>query len=61
MSQAQRMARLLKRPIPWGNVEPEAECAPTYTLDRQIDQARADMGETKWQRLQREWENSGAS
>lgn len=29
---------------------------PTFTLDRQIAQARREMGETKWHELNREWE-----
>jgi hypothetical protein len=36
--------------------EPRRECEPTYSLDRQIAQARADMGEARWQQLQAEWE-----
>ena len=29
---------------------------PTYTLDRQIAEARREMGEEKWQRLNAEWD-----
>ena len=32
------------------------EHEPTHTLDRQIDEARRDMGEAKWQELMKEWE-----
>lgn len=35
--------------------EPRRECEPTYTLDREVAQARADMGDAKWARLQAEW------
>ena len=28
---------------------------PSFTLDRQIAEARERMGEAEWQRLQREW------
>lgn len=31
------------------------ECEPTHTLDRQVAQARREMGEARWQQLQREW------
>ncbi len=31
------------------------ECEPTYTLERQVAQARREMGEAKWQRLMAEW------
>lgn len=29
---------------------------PTYTLDRQIAEARAEMGEERWAELNKEWE-----
>lgn len=29
---------------------------PTYTLDRQIERAKAEMGAAKWARLNAEWE-----
>lgn len=29
---------------------------PTYTLDRQIAEARARMGEERWKQLNEEWE-----
>jgi len=31
------------------------ECDPTYRLDEYIAEARREMGEAKWQQLQREW------
>lgn len=31
------------------------ECDPTYTLDRQIADARKAMGEERWSALQAEW------
>lgn len=34
--------------------EPPA-CDPSFTLNRQIAQARQDMGPVKWAALQREW------
>lgn len=37
--------------IPWGNTN-----APTFTLNRQIAQARKEMGETRWAELNREFE-----
>ncbi len=37
--------------IPWSNAN-----APTYTLDRQIAQARREMGEARWKQLMAEWD-----
>ncbi len=34
----------------------EAEHTPTFTLDRQIAEARERMGEERWQELQKEWD-----
>ena len=34
---------------------PERECDPTYTLDDHITQARKEMGEKRWDELNREW------
>jgi len=31
------------------------ECDPTYRLDEYIAEGRREMGEAKWQQLQREW------
>ena len=31
------------------------EWSPTYTLDRQIAQARSRMGEARWAELSKEW------
>lgn len=31
------------------------ECAPTFTLDRELARARADMGEARWVDLNAEW------
>lgn len=35
--------------------QPVRECEATYTLDRQIAAARAEMGEAEWRRLNAEW------
>ncbi len=32
-----------------------SEQVPAFTLERHIAQARAEMGEAKWQRLNAEW------
>ena len=32
------------------------EHTPTYTLERQIAEARERMGEERWQEMQKEWE-----
>ncbi|SLK03975.1 hypothetical protein [Novosphingobium mathurense] len=37
--------------IPWGNHN-----VPTFTLDKQIDRARREMGEERWQQLNKEWQ-----
>lgn len=52
---ADAVARLPKFPP----IDPERDRRghnPTFTLDRQIAEARAEMGEEKWQRLNQEWE-----
>lgn len=36
--------------------EPVKEWTPTYTLERQIAEARERMGEERWQEMQKEWE-----
>lgn len=36
----------------------EQEAAPTFTLDRQIEQARREMGPDRWAKLQAEWSKS---
>lgn len=33
-------------------------CMPTFTLDRQIAQARREMGEARWAQLDAEWNAS---
>lgn len=33
-----------------------AEHEPTYTLERQIAQARREMGEERWNELEKEWQ-----
>jgi len=35
--------------------EQHREFEPTNTLNRHISQARKEMGEAEWQRLNREW------
>jgi len=37
---------------------PVAEWDATATLDRQIAQARREMGEAKWAELNKEWVNA---
>ena len=32
------------------------EHEPTHTLERQIAEARREMGEARWQELMKEWE-----
>lgn len=44
-------ARLVAQPA-----EFVPECTPTYTLDREIERAKAEMGPEKWARLNAEWE-----
>ncbi len=64
MSQVRRMERLLKGSIAeqhnraWqqGCNDPRRECEPTFNLDEQIAQARADMGPGRWAELNLEWE-----
>lgn len=42
----------------WQSFDPTAgTVAGSYTLDRQIEQARAEMGPEKWARLNKEWRN----
>lgn len=36
--------------------ETETHRCPTYTLDRQIAEARRNMGEERWAELNKEWE-----
>lgn len=33
----------------------DRESEPTFTLDQQIAQARAEMGEARWAELGKEW------
>lgn len=37
-----------------------ADLAPIPSLDRQIEQARREMGEDRWQQLQAEWSKPNA-
>ena len=43
--------------VEWGLIaaEPRRECDPTHSLDRQIAQARQEMGEARWAELNAEW------
>ena len=43
-----------------GSNEPRREAEPTYSLDRQIAEARAFMGEARWAELNAEWEGGNA-
>lgn len=36
----------------------EQEATPTFTLDRQIEQARREMGEARWRKLNSDWSKS---
>jgi hypothetical protein len=38
----------------WKRCVPSLD-APTFTLDRQIVEARSDMGQGRWHQLQKEW------
>lgn len=52
---ADAVARLPKFPP----IDPERDRRghnPTFTLDRQIAEARASMGEARWAELNKEWE-----
>lgn len=53
MNRRAHMARLMRSPDAY---EPVPECTPTYTLDRQIAEARAEMGEDEWARRNAEWD-----
>lgn len=39
--------------IPWGPSN-----APNFSLDKQVAQARREMGEDRWAQLNREWEEA---
>lgn len=52
---ADALAKLSKFPP----IDPERDRRghnPTFTLDRQIAEARAEMGEARWAELNKEWE-----
>lgn len=34
---------------------PITAAEPTFTLEQQVAQARREMGEARWQELQRQW------
>lgn len=36
------------------------ECEPSFTLDRQIAEARTEMGADRWQQLNSEWSKTNA-
>ena len=61
MAQKARMEALSLRELhdrTWNRQnQPAPESAPTFTLDRQIAQARRDMGEARWAELQKEWKS----
>jgi hypothetical protein len=44
----------------WTEEPPVPDYVPNFTLDRQIAEAREQMGESRWQQLQAEWENGNA-
>lgn len=54
VSNVRRMVRLLDHVMAEQVKEPEWTAA--YSLDRQIAQARREMGEQKWKQLMAEWE-----
>jgi hypothetical protein len=43
-------------PMPWGNEPPVRDSEPTFQLDKQVAHARREMGEDRWNELQREWQ-----
>lgn len=42
-----------KRPTPAGS----GACASAWSLDKQIARTRRDMGEARWVKLNKEWDN----
>ncbi|MES2272538.1 MAG: hypothetical protein V4533_16820 [Pseudomonadota bacterium] len=56
MSWSSRRNRHRPRPIPWGNIEPTPEYNPNFSLDRQIAEAKAEIGPERWAELQAEWD-----
>ena len=54
MSQTDRFNRIMRGAEAYG---PGFESTPTFTLDRQIAEARASMGEARWAELQKEWKS----
>ena len=57
MSRRHRTARAwgLKPAPAFVTDEPTPEYMPTGTLDRHVAEARARMGDARWQQLQEEW------
>lgn len=51
-ARCRRSVATLPPEAPWSN-----ECAPTFTLDREIARARAEMGEAEWMRRNSEWDS----
>jgi len=49
-------AACLKSAFEWQPFDPRAGTVPhNFTLDRQVAQARAEIGEDRWAELQAEW------
>ena len=64
MGQQARIARLNAAADARAKGDPfayAAEWTPTFTLDRQIAEARADMGEAEWLRLNAEFDATALS
>lgn len=43
------------RPVALVQPDERREYEPTYTLDRQVEQARRSMGRDRWEALNSEW------
>lgn len=58
MASAERTrAACIKAALAWKPDPTAGTVVGSYTLDRKIEQARAEMGPEKWARLNKEWRN----
>lgn len=56
MASAERTrAACIKSALAWKPDPTAGTVVGSYTLDRKIEQARAEMGEARWNALQAEW------
>jgi hypothetical protein len=55
VSQIDRLARIKTGTAAYGP-DPASEWEPSYTLDRNIAEARREMGEERWAELVAEWD-----